>query len=456
MPQPGDAPGQAIPPTPMKRIGPAVVIGTALEWFDFFLYSSMAALVFGQVFFPSGNSAGSTLAAFATFAVGFLARPLGGVVFGIMGDKIGRKTVLSLSLLIMGGASGLIGLLPSYATIGVAAPVLLVILRVIQGFGAGAEFGSAIAVSYEHAGAKTRGRYTSLPALGVQIGLLAASLSVTAVTSFGDEFLYSWGWRIPFIASFVLVGVGYWIRRNMPETPEFERVAAARPQRRSRKIFGDLLRSDWRGLLVVAAVYAGYAAISYTFKTFSLSYLSEFQDVPANVGSFGVALASAVAIAVVPLVGRLCDRVDIRRIMLFAAVSVLLIAFPMFWVLDTGKPVFVWAILILGTGILAPIMIVASSPFMAQQFPTDVRASGLGAGREVSGAIAGGLAPLAALTIVTLSPGHATWGVSLLLMGCALLVVVGVLFDQKNRVLLRSSGTNSSPESSTETASERV
>ncbi|MBV6761939.1 MFS transporter [Rhodococcus opacus] len=453
--QPGEDPGQAAPPTTRKRIGPAVVVGTALEWFDFFLYSSMAALVFGQVFFPSSNSAASTLAAFATFAVGFLARPLGGILFGIMGDKIGRKAVLSLSLVIMGGASGLIGILPSYAAIGAAAPVLLVVLRVIQGFGAGAEFGSAIAVAYEHADEKTRGRFTALPALGVQIGLLAASLAVTAVTSFGNDFLYTWGWRIPFLASFALVAIGYWIRRSMPETPEFERVPTAQLERRNSKVLGDLLRSDWRGLLVVAAVYAGYAAISYTFKTFSLSYLSEFRDVPANVGSFGVALASAVAITVVPFAGRLCDWIDIRWTMLLSAGGVLLLAFPMFWLLNTGNPVYIWTVLILGTGILAPIMIVASSPFMAQQFPTEVRSSGLGAGREISGAIAGGLAPLAALTIVTLSPTNATWGVSLLLMACALLVVLGLVFDQKKRVLARRR-TNPTGANSQEPASDPV
>ncbi|WP_222131275.1 MFS transporter [Pseudonocardia sp. C8] len=421
-----------------RRVGPAVVIGTTLEWFDFYLYASMAALVFGKVFFPSDDSAISTLAAFATFAVGFLARPLGGVLFGILGDKIGRKAVLSLSLLLMGVASGLIGLLPSYASIGVAAPVLLVVLRILQGFGASAELGSAITVAYEHADEKTRGRYAALPALGAQIGLLAASLTVTAVTSFGDEFLYTWGWRIPFVASFGLVAIGYWIRRSMPETPEFERVATEERTRKSARLFADLLRSDWRGLAVVAAIYGGYAAISYTFKTFSLSYLSEFQDVPANVGSFGITLASAVAIVVVPILGRLCDRFDLRRIMLIGAVGVLLLAFPMFWILDTGRPVLIWGLLIVGTGVLAPLMIVAASPYMAQQFPTDVRSSGLGAGREISGAAAGGLAPLAALTMVTVSPGNATWGVSLLLMGCAALVIVGLFFDQKPRVEQRT------------------
>ncbi|MFF2392487.1 MFS transporter [Nocardia sp. NPDC058114] len=441
MKQPFDSSDEvAARPARGRSVGPAVVIGTSLEWFDFYLYASMAALVFGKVFFPSSNSSISTLAAFATFAVGFLARPLGGILFGILGDKIGRKAVLSLSLLIMGIASGLIGLLPSYESIGIAAPILLVILRILQGFGASAELGSAIAVAYEYADEKTRGRFGALPALGAQVGLLGASLAVTGVTSFGDEFLYDWGWRIPFVASFAVVGVGYWIRRNMPETPDFERVAAQAKQRKGFQVFKDLLKSDWRGLAVVAAVYGGYAAISYTFKTFSLSYLTQFQDVAANVGAFGITLASTAAIVMVPFFGRLCDRVDLRRVMVGGAVGVMLLAFPMFWVLNTGEPVLIWALLILATGVLAPLIIVAASPFMARQFPTEVRASGLGAGREVSGATAGGLVPLAALAIVTVSPTHATWGVSLLIIGAAVLVVVGVLFDQKDRAHSRIVG----------------
>ncbi|MDV7091090.1 MFS transporter [Rhodococcus opacus] len=220
------------PPKTHKSVRPAVVIGSALEFFDFFLYATMAALVFGPIFFPSENSTTGTLAVVATFSVGFLARPFGGIIFGFLGDKIGRKTVLSMTFLLMGISTGLIGLIPSYATIGIAAPILLVLLRILQGLGAGAEFGSAVAVSYEHADPKSRGRLGSWPALGVNIGLLASSLTVAIITSFSDEFLYTWGWRIPFIASFVLVFLGFWVRQQMPETPEFEQVAANAQSRR--------------------------------------------------------------------------------------------------------------------------------------------------------------------------------------------------------------------------------
>jgi MFS family permease len=433
-------------PQRVKKVGAAVIIGTSLEWFDFYLYASMAALVFGKVFFPSANSSASTLAAFSTFAVGFLARPFGGILFGILGDRIGRKAVLSISLLIMGIASGLIGLVPSYAAIGVAAPALLIFLRILQGFGASAELGSAITVAYEHADEKTRGRYGAYPVMGAQIGLLAASLAVAAVTSLDDEALYTWGWRVPFVASFAIVIVGYWIRRAMPESEEFEKVATEARQRKGFQVLRDLVRGNWQGLVVVAAVYGGYSALSYTFKTFSLSYLTEFQGVAKNVGALGVTFASIAAIIACPLIGRLSDRVDTRKVMIGGAIGVALMAFPAFWLFDTGRSPLIWGVMVVTTGVLAPMIMVAASPYMARQFPTEVRASGIGTGREVSGAAAGGLAPILALTMVTMSSSHATWGVSLLIIGCAVLVIGGGLFDQSRRVTRDATASSEAPE----------
>lgn len=426
------------PPKTHKSVRPAVVIGSALEFFDFFLYATMAALVFGPIFFPSENSTTGTLAAVATFSVGFLARPFGGIIFGILGDKIGRKTVLSMTFLLMGISTGLIGLIPSYATIGIAAPILLVLLRILQGLGAGAEFGSAIAVSYEHADPKSRGRLGSWPALGVNIGLLASSLTVAIITSFSDEFLYTWGWRIPFIASFVLVFLGFWVRQQMPETPEFEQVAAKAQRRRKARPLRDLLKSDWRGLIVVMTITVGYNSLTYIFKTFSLSYLAEFRDVAANIGALGITFASACAIVAIPVAGRFCDRVGAQRVILFGAAGTAVLAFPFFWLLNTENPLYIWAGLILGSGIAIPIILAASGSFLAQQFPTEVRASGLGAGREVGGAFAGGLAPLAALTIVTMSSTNATWGVSLIFILGAALIAAGTLFDQKANIEART------------------
>ncbi len=200
------------------------------------------------------------------------------------------------------------------------------------------------------------------------------------------------------------------------------------------QLLRDLFKSDWRGLAVVAAITIGYNGVSYIFKTFSLSYLVEFRSVTANVGAFGITLAGVFALITVPIVGRLCDRFDARPVMLLGAASTAAIAFPFFWLLDTGRPVYIWVALIMTVGIVVPAMLAASGSFLARQFPAEVRASGLGAGREISGAVAGGLAPLAALTVVTMSSTHATWGVSLLFVIGALFLAVGSLSDQGRKV----------------------
>lgn len=423
-----------------RSVGPAVVIGSALEWFDFYLFASMAALVFGQVFFPGNGSMAGTFASIATFAVGFLARPLGGLVFGLLGDKIGRKAVMSGTFVLMGLASTMIGLIPSYDTIGVMAPILLVSMRILQGLGAGAEFASAIAVSYEHAGAKTRGRMGAWPALGTNLGLLASSLTVALLTSLDKEFLYSWGWRIPFLASFALVVVGFWVRRRMPETPEFEQIAKEAQQRKNSRTLRDLFGYDWRGMLVVAGLTVGYLGASYIFKTFSLTYLVEFAGVAANIGAFGISLASVAAIIMVPIAGRLCDKIGAARVLYGGAMGVAAMAFPFFWLLDTGSSLLIWTALILATGVFIPAMLAASGSFFARQFPTEVRATGLATSREVGG-IAGGLAPLSALALVAASPSNSTMGVSLFLIAGAGAIIVATRCDQMTRIKARNRST---------------
>lgn len=429
-----------LPPKAPRSVGISVVVGGAVEWFDFYLYAAMAALVFNKVFFPSENAMAGTMASVATFAVGFLARPVGGILFGALGDRIGRNRVLSLTFLLMGVSSGCIGLLPGYADAGIFAPLMLVVLRLLQGLGAGAEFGGAIALSYEHAAPGSRGRQGSWPALGANLGLLLSSITVTVLTSLDDDFLYSYGWRIPFVLSFGLVGMGFWMRRQVPETPEFQQVAQAGAgakktgTKKRTSPLRMLLRNNWRGLAVVMAVTIGYNGVSYVFKTFSLAYLTGIRDVPASIGSMGITIASLFAIAVVPLAGRLSDVVGARRIVVGGGIATGLLAFPFFWLLNTGDTWLIWLALTLATGIIVPTMLSAQGAFLARQFPTAVRSSGLGTGREVGGSVSGGLAPLAALAIVQASPGHATWGVSLLFVAGALFIVIGALYDQSRRV----------------------
>ncbi|MFE5703451.1 MFS transporter [Rhodococcus koreensis] len=439
------ATGKLTSPSPddaqtLKRVKWGVVVGSALEWFDFYLFASMAALVFGRVFFSSASPALATLAAFSTFAVGFIVRPIGGVVFGVLGDKLGRKSVLTITFLLMGGSSVLIGLVPSYNSIGIAAPILLVVLRIFQGMGAGAEGATAAVLAYEHAKTGHQGRQAAWPALGANIGLFASSLAIVGLTSLDRDFLDTWGWRIPFVASILLVGFGFWIRRNLPETPEFEQIATdVQKKQNTLHTVRDLLRSNWRAVAVVLVFTLGYNGASYTFKTFSLSYLTQFRDVAANVGAFGVTLASACAIITIPAAGRLSDRFGSKRILVFGAVGTAVLAFPFFWLLNSGQPIYIWAGFILTTGIVIPATFAACGSYLAGQFPAHVRVSGFSIGREVGGAFAGGLAPLIALSMVTMSATNATWGVSLLFVGCAVGIAIACIFDQTRNAARQSS-----------------
>lgn len=425
---PGPSPAVA-----RRRVATATIVGSALEWYDFYLYASMAALVFGKIFFPQTDDAAGTMAAFATFAAGFLARPLGGIMFGHLADRIGRRNVLIITFVLMGISTGLIGLLPTYESVGVAAPVALVVLRIFQGLGAGAEYSSAAVVAYEHADENRRGRQGAWPALGLNLGLLLSSLTVTVLTSLDEEILLTWGWRVPFVASFALAGVGLWVRSRVPESPDFHDTKKQQDGSAQQLPFVTLLRKQRRGLLVVLSVSLGYNALSYIFKTFSLAYLSDFQDVSASVGAFGVTLASATAIVTVPLFGWASDRFGSRKVLACGGVASALFAFPFFVLLDTRNSVVIWVCLIIATGVLAPAMFAPQGAFLSRQFPADVRVSGVGTGRELGAALSGGLAPLAALAIVGASATHATWGVSLILVVGAVVVVIGAAFDQGTR-----------------------
>ncbi|MFE0422169.1 MFS transporter [Streptomyces sp. NPDC058953] len=419
------------PAVARRRVATATIVGSALEWYDFYLYASMAALVFGKIFFPQTDDAAGTMAAFATFAAGFLARPLGGILFGHLADRIGRRNVLIITFVLMGVSTGLIGLLPTYDSMGVAAPIALVILRIFQGLGSGAEYASAAVVAYEHADENRRGRQGAWPALGLNLGLLLSSLTVTLLTTLDEETLLNWAWRVPFIASFALAGVGLWVRRRVPESSDFQKTKEKQEQTAAPQLpLVTLLREHRRPLLVVLAVSLGYNALSYIFKTFSLAYLSDFQDVSASVGAFGVTLASATAIVAVPCFGWASDRFGSRKVLAAGGIASALFAFPFFLLLDTGNSLVIWLCLIIATGVLAPAMFAPQGSFLSRQFPADVRVSGVGTGREIGAALSGGLAPLAALAIVGASATNATWGVSLILVAAGVVVVVGAFFDR--------------------------
>ena len=415
--------------TRLRRVATATIVGTTVEWYDFYLYATMASLVFSKVFFPPGDSQLATLQAFATFAIGFIARPIGGIVFGQMGDRIGRKTTLIVTFTLMGITTALIGVLPTYAQVGYLAPVLLVVLRVLQGMGAGAEYAGAAVVSYEHAKSNKRGSQGAWPALGLNLGLVLSSLTIFLLSLNGDEFLINGGWRIPFIASIVLVAIGLWVRRSMPESPEYEKARKDAPKVTMRTV----VANHWRGLLVVLVVAIGYNAISYIFKTFSIAYLAEFQGKSASVTSLAVLIAGVIAVIAVPIFGHLCDVLSSKTMIMLGGVLASVFAFPFLWLLQTEHSWGVYVAIGIGTGLLAPMMFSAQGAFLSRQFTTESRSTGVGTAREIGTAIAGGLAPLGALTLVIASPTNSTVGVSTILVIAGLLVLGSALFDQGRR-----------------------
>ncbi|QGW76700.1 MFS transporter [Pseudomonas alkylphenolica] len=416
----------------LRKVAAATIFGSMLEWYDFYLYATMAAIVFSKVFFDPSNPAVASLLAFSTFAIGFIARPFGGILFGYLGDRFGRKQVLVITFCLMGVCTTLIGLIPSYASIGIWAPIILVLVRVIQGLGAGAELSAAAVTSYEHASEGKRGSQGAWPALGLNLGLLLSSLTVYLLTMNGNEFLLSGGWRIPFICSIVLVAVGLWVRRSIPETPDFKELD--KTQRKAQVSPLKLLfKNDLKGLAVVFFVAIGYNALSYIFKTFSLAYLTQYKGVEAHVTSLSVTIASLVAIIAVPFFGWLCDKWSSKTVLMLGGVFSVLFAYPFLALLNTGEPMMIYLAIAIGTGILAPMMFAPQGSFLSRQFPTQTRSSGFGTGREIGTAVAGGLAPLGGLALVASSATHSTDGVAVILAVAAVLVVVFAFCDQGHK-----------------------
>lgn len=413
----------------LRKVAAATIFGSMLEWYDFYLYATMAAIVFSKVFFDPSNPAMASLLAFSTFAIGFIARPFGGILFGYLGDRFGRKQVLVITFCLMGVCTMLIGLIPSYASIGIWAPIILVLVRIIQGLGAGAELSAAAVTSYEHASEGKRGSQGAWPALGLNLGLLLSSLTVYVLTMNGNDFLLSGGWRIPFICSIVLVAVGLWVRRSIPETPDFKELDKSKDKVQVSPL-KLLFKNDLKGLAVVFFVAIGYNALSYIFKTFSLAYLTQYKGVEAHVTSLSVTIASLVAIVAVPCFGWLCDKWSSKTVLILGGIFSVLFAYPFLALLNTGEPMMIYLAIAIGTGLLAPMMFAPQGSFLSRQFPTQTRSSGFGTGREIGTAVAGGLAPLGGLALVASSATHSTDGVVVILAVAAVLVVVFALCDQ--------------------------
>ena len=412
----GEGEGQT---SSIRQVALASFIGTAIEWYDFFLYGTAAALIFGELFFPEFSSTAGTLAAFSTYAVGFAARPLGGIVFGHYGDKIGRKAMLILSLLIMGIATALIGILPTFESIGVWAPILLVVLRFCQGIGVGGEWGGAVLMAVEHAPDGRRGFFGSWPQMGVPAGLLSGNLVFLAATAWLPE---SWGWRVPFLFSLVLVGVGLFIRLRIMETPAFLQVKETRTEAPMPIL--DVLRTYPKNVLLAMGMRFAENGTFYVLTVFVLTYIVEELKLEQTTGLIGVLIAAAIGLFTIPFFGHLSDRVGRRPLYLLGSVFSLLFAFPFFWLLNTGVEPLIWLAIILGVNIGHDAMYGPQAAFFSELFGTRVRYSGASLGYQLASVFAGGFAPLISLALLT---AYGYGAVALYMAAMALITVVSVL-----------------------------
>jgi len=384
----------------VKRVVLASFVGTTIEWYDYFLYGTAAALVFPHVFFPESSTFDGTLKALATYAVGFFARPFGGIVFGHFGDRIGRKAMLVTTLTMMGLATVLMGLLPGHAQIGVWAPILLVTLRIVQGFGVGGEWGGAVLMAVEHGKVGRRGYYASWVQAGVPVGMLLATGVFAIFSRMNEKAFLEWGWRMPFLLGGLLLAVGTFIRLKVMESPVFERLqeeratqsASQKTEKKESLPIVEVLRTQWREVLLAMGARFAENACYYIFTVVSISFAVDWLNLEKSMILTGIMIACAVQLVVIPLFGLLSDRFGRRPIYLAGALMVLVFAWPFFLMLESRETWLVWLALVIGL-IAHSLMYAPQAAFFSELFGTGVRYTGASLGYQVASPLAGGLAP---------------------------------------------------------------
>ena len=418
---------------PQAAMTPVVLagsIGTVIEWYDFLIYGTAATIVFNTLFFPKLDPLSGTLAALGTYAVGFFARPVGGLLFGHFGDRIGRKTSLMLTMLVMALGTFAVGILPTYAQIGIWAPVLLVVLRLIQGIGLGGEWGGASLMVIEHAPARRRGLYGSLVQIGFPLGLVTSYGVFTLATSVisQDAFL-AWGWRIPFLISIILLAVGWYVRARLPETPVFEEIRrrgeiAANP-------FLEMIFKNPKSFLIAVGLKISEVSWVYILTVFVVIYGTTILNLPKQLLLNAVFIAALVELVTIPLFGYLADLWGRRSLYFFGTVFTVAFAFPLFWLLDTKNPQTIIMAVIIALSFGHGTMFGIQSTYFPELFGTRMRYTGASLGFQLSAAIGGGLSPIIATVLAGAMGGTA--GVSLLLIVLALITLTATLCAQETR-----------------------
>ena len=406
----------------VRLVAVASFIGTTIEWYDFFLYGTAAALVFNRLFFPTFDPLMGTLAAFGTYAVGFVARPVGGIVIGHYGDKIGRKSMLVLTLVVMGVATFLIGLLPTYEQVGQWAAVGLVLLRVAQGFGVGGEWGGAVLMAVEHAPPGTRGYYGSWPQIGVPAGLVISTAVFAVFSRLPEEQFLSWGWRVPFLLSALLVVVGLMIRVRILETPAFTKVKEA--SREAHQPIIEVLRTYPKQVLLAMGARFGENGAFYIYSVFVLTYATQHVKMPQQVVLTAMLIGAGLELIAIPFFGAMSDRFGRRPVYLFGAIATALWAYPMFRLLDTASPPLVGLALIVAFVFSHAAMYGPQAAFFSELFGTRVRYSGASLGAQLAAVLAGGTSPFIATLLLA---NYGTNALSLYLIFMAAVTIVAVL-----------------------------
>ncbi|GAB3561633.1 MFS transporter [Amycolatopsis endophytica] len=422
------------PPDPrlIRRVALASSVGTMLEYYDFYLYGALSATIFGKLFFHSSDPAIGTLLALATFGVGFVARPLGGIIAGHFGDRVGRKSVLIVTLALMGASTVGVGLLPTYDSIGTGAPLLLVVLRVLQGLAHGGEWGGAAIMTVEHAPRGRRAFYGTWPQMGVYAGIVVSNLVLGAFMLLPDAQFQSWGWRVPFLLGFVLVIVGIYLRRSITESPEFEKTVSSRETARVPVV--EALRTNGRGIFVTFGAKAAETGTFYLITVFALTLASRDSGPGETAALNGVLVASLVSIVTVGLFGVLSDRLGRQPVYAFGAAFMAVFAFPFFWLAGTGSTAALWLALIVGLAIGHASMYGAQTLYFSELFDARVRYSGASLGYQLGAALIGGFTPLIASALMLRADGE-PWPVAVYIVGLCLLtlLVVGIWGQVRTR-----------------------
>ena len=395
------------PPGAIRKVVVSALIGASIEWYDFFLYGVAAGIVFNKLYFPGSDPVVSTLLAYTTFAVGFVTRPLGGVIFGHFGDKIGRKSMLIITLMIMGVATFLIGLVPTYGQIGIAAPLLLLLLRVLQGIGLGGEWGGAVLMAYEYAPKEKRGFYASLPQVGLAIGLCLASGVVAMLSSLlTDAQFLAWGWRIAFMLSGVMVIVGMYIRLSIKETPEFAAVKARHAELRIP--FADMLRRYPGNVLKGMGARYIDGVFFNVFGVFIIGYLADTIKITRTDALLGVMASALVMIVTIPYFGHLSDRIGRPKVYMWGSLVTALASFPAFWLMthSGGNVMLIWLSIIIPFGILYASIYGPEAALFCDLFDAKVRYTGISFVYQFSGIFASGITPIVATALLKTGGGQ--------------------------------------------------